>query len=79
MTVDCTRVEVLPLCLVSRLPQRSFVYLVAVYVLDPNLQPVAPPFIRFENGVLEIVGKYLGGLFSALNFDFPSHEITYGG
>src|SRR5262245_21184518 len=43
------------ICLVSRLPQRSFVYLVSVYVLDPNLQPVAPPLIRFENGVLGIV------------------------
>ncbi|MFY9836209.1 MAG: hypothetical protein WAK55_07015 [Xanthobacteraceae bacterium] len=59
--------------LVSRLPQRSFVYLVSVYVLDPNLQPVAPPLIRFENGVLGIVGNYFGGLFSALSFDFPSH------
>ena len=61
------------ICLVSRLPQRSFVYLVSVYVLDPNLQPVAPPLIRFENGVLGIVGNYFGGLFSALSFDFPSH------
>ena len=60
-------------CLASRLPQRSFVYLVSVYVLDPNLQPVAPPLIRFENGVLGIVGNYFGGLFSALSFDFPSH------
>jgi hypothetical protein len=59
--------------LVSRLPQRSFVYLVSVYVLDPNLQAVAPPLIRFENGVLGIVGNYFGGLFSALRFDFPSH------
>jgi hypothetical protein len=65
--------------LVSRLPQRSFVYLVSVYVLDPNLQPVAPPLIRFGNGVLGIVGNYFVGLFSALGFDFPSHEITYGG
>jgi len=65
-------------CLVSRLPQRSFVYLVSVYVLDPNLQPVAPPLIRFENGVLRVVGNYFSGLFSALSFDFPSHEITYG-
>jgi hypothetical protein len=61
------------MCLVSRLPQRSFVYLVSVYVLDPNLQPVAPPLIRFENGVLGIVGNYFGGPFSALSFDFPSH------
>jgi hypothetical protein len=61
------------ICLVSRLPQRSFVYLVSVYVLDPNLPPVAPPLIRFENGVLGIVGNYFGGLFSALSFDFPSH------
>jgi hypothetical protein len=59
----------------SRLPQCSFVYLVSVYVLDPNLQPVAPPLIHFENGVLGIVGNYFGGLFSALSFDFPSHEI----
>jgi hypothetical protein len=67
------------ICLVSRLPQRSFVYLVSVYVLDPNLQPVAPPLIRFENGVLGIVGNYFGGLFSALSFDFPSHiEFTFG-
>jgi hypothetical protein len=29
--------------------------------------------IRFENGVLGIVGNYFGGLFSALRFDFPSH------
>jgi hypothetical protein len=29
--------------------------------------------IRFENGVLGIVGNYFGGLFSALSFDFPSH------
>jgi hypothetical protein len=29
--------------------------------------------IRFENGVLWIVGNYFGGLFSALSFDFPSH------
>src|SRR6516165_7358252 len=35
--------------------------------------PVAPPLIRFENGVLGIVGNYFGGLFSALSFDFPSH------
>jgi hypothetical protein len=59
--------------LVSRLSQRSFVYLVSVYVLDPNLQPAAPPLIRFENGVLGIVGNDFGGLFSALSFDFPSH------
>jgi hypothetical protein len=59
--------------LVSRLPQRSFVYLVSVYVLDPNLPPVAPPLIRFENGVLGIVGNYFRRLFSALSFDFPSH------
>jgi hypothetical protein len=59
--------------LVSRLTQRGFVYLVAVYVLDPNLRPLAPPFIRFENGVAEIVGKYLGDVFFALNFDFSRH------
>jgi hypothetical protein len=59
--------------LLSRLPQRSFIYLVSVYVLDPNLPPLAPPMIRFENGVLGIVGNYFGGLFSALSFDFPSH------
>jgi hypothetical protein len=39
---------------------------------------VAPPLIHFENGVLGIVGNYFIGLFSALSFDFPSHEITYG-
>src|SRR5205807_8978061 len=61
------------ICLVSRLPQRSFVYLVSVYVLDPNLPPLAPPLIRSENGVLGIVRNYFGGLFSALSFDFPSH------
>jgi hypothetical protein len=61
------------ICLVSRLPQRSFVYLVSVYVLDPNLPPVATPLIRFENGVLGIVRNYFGGLFSARSFDFPSH------
>jgi hypothetical protein len=33
--------------------------------------------IHFENGVLGIVGNYFIGLFSALSFDFPSHEITY--
>ena len=49
------------------------------YVLDPNLQPVAPPLIRFENGVLGIVGNYFVGLFSGLGFDFPSHEFTCGG
>jgi hypothetical protein len=38
---------------------------------------LAPPFIRFENGVAEIVRKYFGDVFIALNFDFPSHEITY--
>ena len=65
--------------LVNRLPQRSFVYLVSVYVLDPNCQPVPPPLIHFENGELGIVRKYFGGLFSALSFDFPSHGITYGG
>jgi hypothetical protein len=59
--------------LVSCLPQRSFVYLVSVYVLDPNLQPVAPPLIHFENGILGIVRNYFGCLFSALSFDFPSH------
>src|SRR5689334_24280552 len=59
--------------MVSRLPQRSFVYLVSVYVLDPNVQPVAPPLIRFDNGVLGIVGNYFAGLFRALSFDFPSH------
>jgi hypothetical protein len=63
--------------LVSRLPQYSFVYLVSVYVLDPNLQPVAPPLINFENGELGIVGNYFDGLFSALSFDFPSHVTTY--
>jgi hypothetical protein len=62
--------------LVGRLPQRSFVYFVSVYVLDRNLQPEAPPLIRFEKGELGIVGKYFFGLFSALSFDFPSHEIT---
>jgi hypothetical protein len=41
--------------LVIRLTQRSFLYLVAVYVLDPNLRPLAPPFVSFENGVTEIV------------------------
>ena len=56
-----------------RLTQRSFLYLAAVYVLDPNLRPLAPPSIRFENGVAEIIGKYLGDVFFALNFDFPSH------
>ena len=61
--------------LVSRLTQRSFVYLVAVYVLDPNLRPLAPPFIRFENGVAEIVGKYFGDVFFAPNFDFPRHMM----
>jgi len=61
------------ICLVGRLPQRSFVYLVSVYVLDPNLPPVVPPLIHFDNGVLGIVGNYFGGLFSALSFDFPSH------
>ena len=65
--------------LVSRLPQRSFVYLVSVYVPDPNRQPLAPPLIHFENGELGIVRKYFGGLFSALSSDFPSHGITYGG
>jgi hypothetical protein len=29
--------------------------------------------IRFENGVAEIIGKYFGDVFFALNFDFPSH------
>src|SRR5262249_31947946 len=47
-----------------------FVYLVSVYVLDPNLQPVAPPLIRFENGVLGIVGNYFVGLFSAPRRNF---------
>jgi hypothetical protein len=61
------------MCLVSGLPQHRFVYLVSVYVLDPNLQPVAPKLIRFENGELGIVGNYFGGLFRALSFDFPSH------
>jgi hypothetical protein len=60
--------------LVSRLTQRGFVYIVPVYVLDPNLRPLAPPFIRFENGVAEIVGKYFGNVFFALNFDFPRHK-----
>jgi hypothetical protein len=41
--------------LVSRLTERSLVYFVAVCVLDPNLRPLAPPFIRFENGLAEIV------------------------
>jgi hypothetical protein len=63
--------------LVIRLAERSFVYLVAVCVLDPNLRPLASPFIRFENGVAEIVGMHFGDVFIALNFDFPSHEITY--
>lgn len=62
--------------LVSRVPQRSFVYLGSVYVLDPNRQPLAPPLIHFENGELGIVGKYFGCLFSARSFDFPSHGIT---
>jgi hypothetical protein len=59
--------------LVSRLTQRGFVYLVPVYVLDPNLRPLAPPFIRFENGVTEIVRNCFGDVFIALDFDFPSH------
>jgi hypothetical protein len=59
--------------LVIRLTQRSFLYLAAVYVLDPNLRLMAPPLIRFENGVAEIIGKYLGDVFFALNFDFSSH------
>jgi len=29
--------------------------------------------IRFENGAAEIIGKYFGDVFFALNFDFPSH------
>lgn len=67
------------MCLVSRLPQLSFIYLASVYVLDPNLQPVAPPLINFENGVLGIVGNYFHGLFGARSFDFPSHKVTSGG
>ena len=59
--------------LVVRIPQRSFLYLVAVYVLDPNLRPLAPPLIHFENGVAEIIRKYFGDVFFALDFDFPSH------
>jgi hypothetical protein len=59
--------------LVIRLTQRSFVYHGAVYILDPNLRPLAPPLIRFGNGVAEIVGKYFGDVFFALNFDFPGH------
>src|SRR5262249_36186926 len=59
--------------LVRRRTQLSFVYLVVVCVLDPNLRPLAPAFIRFEYGVAEIVRKYFGDVFFALNFDFPSH------
>jgi hypothetical protein len=55
--------------LVRRGSQRSFVYLVALCVLDPNLRPLAPPLIRVENGVAEIIGKYFGDVFFALNFD----------
>jgi hypothetical protein len=65
--------------LVSRLPQFGFVYLVSIHALDPSLQPFAPPLIHFENSVLGIVGNYFRGLFGALSFDFPSHEITSGG
>jgi hypothetical protein len=65
--------------LVRRGSQRSFVYLVALCVLDPNLRPLAPPLIRFENGVAEIIGKYFGDVFFALDFDLPSHnEVTVG-
>ena len=60
--------------LVIRLAQRSFVYLVAVSVLDPNLRPLPSPFIRLENGVAEIIGKYFGDVFIALDFDFPIHR-----
>jgi hypothetical protein len=59
--------------LVSPLTYRTFLYLVTVCVLDPNLRPLAPPLIRFENGVAEIIGKYFGDVFFALNFDFPGH------
>ena len=59
--------------LVIRLTQRSFLYLVAVCILDPKLRPLTPPLTRFENGVAEIIGKYFGDVFFALNFDFPSH------
>jgi hypothetical protein len=52
--------------LVSRLTQRGFVYLVAVFILDPNLRPLAPPLIRFENGVTEIVRNYFGDYLSPL-------------
>ena len=59
---------------VSRLAQRRFVYLVAVCVLDPNLRPLLPPFLRFENGVAEIVTKRFGDVSFALDFDFPGHK-----
>src|SRR5690242_18140388 len=59
--------------LLGRFSHVSFVHLVAVYVLDPHLPPLAPPLIRFEDGVLGIVGNYFAALFSALSFDFPSH------
>jgi hypothetical protein len=67
-----TAKAVISVDLVIRLTQRSFLYLAAVYVLDPNLRPLAPALIRFENGVAEIIGKYLGDVFFALNFYFPN-------
>jgi len=41
-------------------------------VLDPNLRPLAPPLIGFENGAAEIIEKYFGHVFFALLI-FPSH------
>ena len=49
------------------------------YVLDPNLEPVAPPLIRFENGVLGIVGITAVVCLAPLALISKSCEITYGG
>jgi hypothetical protein len=39
---------------------------------------LAPPLIRIENGVAEIVGKCFGKVFFVLNFDSPrEYEITF--
>jgi hypothetical protein len=58
--------------LVIRLTQRSFLYLVAVYVLDPNLRSLAAPLIRFENGVAEIMESTSAMYFSPLILIFQA-------
>jgi len=63
---------------VSRLAQRRFVYLVAVCVLDPNLRPLLPPFLRFEMAWLRSSQSASAMYLSPLILIFQVIKITFG-